>query len=578
MRADFGGTIRQDIETLSVASDDLGLVTGEDRLILDFDLLAVREGEQVNVSLARSADIQFETDTGRIDNLLAELLPGYQRQRGISTATLGTELGANSRFVLQPATNRSIEFVGDVTLDFSAQDETATAQSNDLKVEFEDYLEPGLMTMTGRADLRWSNTVAFSASYDDIHLQADELSLATALSLGKDRFVAAGSGALSGARIAPFGVSADRIDLDWRELDLLSLAGELNTRTQGFAAEIEAETWSGFDFDVAYRLAANADVNGQGNLMIDAGPSLPMAFNGNAQTGFWDVTFPETTIELADLDSLARTAQVEIPPSIGFSEGIIKMQAGVVVRDDITATVVVNGNEIGATMQESTASGGHFALDARYATTLSVTGPVSLDSVALAGGLKVQQIRADLRFAGEDDLGVENLRAELFDGLLSMENLRFVQGRVEKTQARLSRIDFERLLEFVDVDGLEGTGTLEMTLPLGSDETGLYVRDGSFNATAPGRLAYSKEGLASSNIGMQALENFHYTDLSGTVNYQPDGSYDIVVRLEGSNPDLYDGHPIVFTLNISGSLPELFEALFITGNFEDAILNQVRSN
>ncbi len=74
---------------------------------------------------------------------------------------------------------------------------------------------------------------------------------------------------------------------------------------------------------------------------------------------------------------------------------------------------------------------------------------------------------------------------------------------------------------------------------------------------------------------MQALENFHYQDLSGTLDYQSDGTYKMAIRLEGANPDLYDGHPIVFNLNISGSLPELFEALFITGNFEESILKQI---
>ena len=84
--------------------------------------------------------------------------------------------------------------------------------------------------------------------------------------------------------------------------------------------------------------------------------------------------------------------------------------------------------------------------------------------------------------------------------------------------------------------------------------------------------------MAGNNIGLQALENFQYTDLSGTINYQSDGTYNIAIRLEGENPDLYGGHPIVFNLNIDGSLPELFEAMFITGNFEESILKQIKAN
>jgi len=124
---------------------------------------------------------------------------------------------------------------------------------------------------------------------------------------------------------------------------------------------------------------------------------------------------------------------------------------------------------------------------------------------------------------------------------------------------------------------LEGTGYLDISLPVGSDQTGVYVKNGTFKSAGPGRLAYTKEGVAGSNIGLQALENFQYKDLSGKINYQSDGTYQITIRLEGQNPDLYGGHPVVFNLNIGGSLPELFEAMFITGSFEESILNQIRT-
>ncbi len=109
----------------------------------------------------------------------------------------------------------------------------------------------------------------------------------------------------------------------------------------------------------------------------------------------------------------------------------------------------------------------------------------------------------------------------------------------------------------------------------GAIKQACILKMGYSNSTAPGRLAYTKEGVAGSNIGLQALENFQYQDFSGTVDYQSDGTYQIAIRLEGENPDLYGGHPIVFNLNISGSLPELFEALFITGDFEESILKQI---
>jgi hypothetical protein len=105
----------------------------------------------------------------------------------------------------------------------------------------------------------------------------------------------------------------------------------------------------------------------------------------------------------------------------------------------------------------------------------------------------------------------------------------------------------------------------------------MHVKNGVFVSNGNGRLAYTKEGLAGSNIGMKALENFHYKSLSGTINYKSDGEYLMSVRLEGANPDLYDGHPVVFNLNINGLLPAVFESMFMTGSFEESILREIRN-
>ena len=130
----------------------------------------------------------------------------------------------------------------------------------------------------------------------------------------------------------------------------------------------------------------------------------------------------------------------------------------------------------------------------------------------------------------------------------------------------------------MDMDGLTGTGKLEISLPAGSQGSSLYIQNGVFRAKEPGVLNYAQSmtSTGAENIGLSALENFHYTELDGTLDYQPDGSYQIVVRLNGSNPELYDGYPIALSLNIGGMLPEAFEVLFLTGDFNEAILNKIK--
>ena len=81
--------------------------------------------------------------------------------------------------------------------------------------------------------------------------------------------------------------------------------------------------------------------------------------------------------------------------------------------------------------------------------------------------------------------------------------------------------------------------------------------------------------------GAMGIGGFTFADLLRAESEAGIGSSNkavINIHLDGKNPDLYGGHPIVFNLNINGSLPEFFEALFMTGSFEESILNQIRAD
>jgi multicomponent Na+:H+ antiporter subunit E len=145
--------------------------------------------------------------------------------------------------------------------------------------------------------------------------------------------------------------------------------------------------------------------------------------------------------------------------------------------------------------------------------------------------------------------------------------LSYADGEIEDTAINLTHINLQKLFAFLDMEGLEGTGFIDFHLPAGSHGSAIHIIDGTFTSTGPGRLAYSKGNMASTNIGLLALDNFHYKELSGKIAYDSTGPYKITIHLDGSNPDLYNGYPVIFNLTINGSLPELFEAMFLTGSF-----------
>jgi Dicarboxylate transport len=69
--------------------------------------------------------------------------------------------------------------------------------------------------------------------------------------------------------------------------------------------------------------------------------------------------------------------------------------------------------------------------------------------------------------------------------------------------------------------------------------------------TAPAALQAGGQGV---DLLLQALENFHYEALRITLDGRTDAAMDIGLHLGGANPDLYDGHPVEFNLDLEGEL------------------------
>jgi len=625
VQADFAGHDLQGIERLLVGANDLRAEFEHGTLILDGKFQARRNGANIAVSLPEVAEIQFQDSTGMIDRLIQTVVPGLQRKPQ-SPARILTQIGAASTLSIQLGSAPSMTYNGSINIDAVSTKSSASLQATDLQVVLENLSVPGTATVSGlftlaleentpvayisdslnfranKISIKGSGQVKITSQGADLNLtgefeiqnplinltsdghspgksiSADQLILSADLTSVDGRYFSSGNGIFLNGHVSPDNASAAQIMLTWEDMDLINLTGKLSTKTQGFAIDFDGQIWNGFDLDIAYELTGNADVNGSGLVNFDSGPQLPIKFNGSLETEHWNIRLLPASVELAQVGDLLRTGHVEIPDSITLSDGYVELQGEVLVADQINAKITIKGHELDASMLESNAHEAAFILDASYAGTISVSGPVTIANLALAGGVDVTELGLELNIENADTIGLTRLRARVFEGEISLSSLRLKENRIDNTTVELSHISLGRLLAFADIEDLEGTGHLDFSLPIGSDQTGVFVENGVFKSTGSGHIAYTKEGVAGSNIGLQALENFQYKSLSGTVNYQSSGDYQISIRLEGKNPDLYGGHPIVFNLNIGGSLPEFFKAMFITGSFEESILKQIQTN
>ena len=149
----------------------------------------------------------------------------------------------------------------------------------------------------------------------------------------------------------------------------------------------------------------------------------------------------------------------------------------------------------------------------------------------------------------------------------------------------LSGIELAKLMQVYPAEGLAGSGLLQGAIPVRVGPEGVSIDAGQVQAVAPGGTlklpADRLKGMAQGNQAMalvvQAMENFHYSVLNSTIDYAQDGTLMLGLRLEGSSPEVRDGHPIVLNINLEEDIPALLTSLQLSGRVNDAVTEKVRN-
>ncbi len=216
-------------------------------------------------------------------------------------------------------------------------------------------------------------------------------------------------------------------------------------------------------------------------------------------------------------------------------------------------------------------------------------GFVTIDS--LETGITVKNIAMETGFSPSPHgrlpiLIVRNLSASLFGGTASDDFFSYdpQQPEVEST-IRLNNIDLARMITVQQVKGLKVTGHIKGSLPFILDKTGLRMDEGILHNTAGGGLIrYTLAGNAGlkesplTEYALKALEEFHYSLLSATAEYQPDGDLHVSLHLEGKSPKLDTKRPVHLNINTEQNLLSLLKSLRYSSSLTGEIDKEVRQH
>ncbi|HEX5794843.1 MAG TPA: YdbH domain-containing protein, partial [Geminicoccaceae bacterium] len=197
----------------------------------------------------------------------------------------------------------------------------------------------------------------------------------------------------------------------------------------------------------------------------------------------------------------------------------------------------------------------------------------------LTRGVIAFQLRPD------QTLAVERLRWDFAGGRVSAAPFRVGSATSDMIVTLTAEgLDLAELFALTRLDGLSGEGTIGGTLPVRISGSAAVIEGGELRAEGPGWLRYRPAEAPAAlqaggeNVGLllQALENFRYEALRITLDGRTDAEMDIGLHVQGANPDLYDGYPIEFNLDLEGELANILRSGLASYQIPERIREQMQ--
>ena len=134
---------------------------------------------------------------------------------------------------------------------------------------------------------------------------------------------------------------------------------------------------------------------------------------------------------------------------------------------------------------------------------------------------------------------------------------------------QVADLDLEALFKQIDVDGLAGDGRLDGSIPLTLSDNSVSIQDGVLAATKPGILRLKSEKVSKLLAGsaddvdllLQALTEFHYTELTVKLNNSTNNDLQTTLSLLGNNPKVLEGRPFRLNINLESNISDILKAL-----------------
>ncbi|OZB20160.1 MAG: hypothetical protein B7X58_01550, partial [Marinobacter sp. 34-60-7] len=362
--------------------------------------------------------------------------------------------------------------------------------------------------------------------------------------------------------------SADDIDIEFGRGSIQADYQSLNNwpdRLQGhlpvsFEAAIiypgffKPQTWV---FDGVLKLAGQR-VQVEGHVRNDAGLAADVVLDGSLD-GSATLTL-QVEGEAANVGEALAGTFTAWPEPLTFSGGRVSL--------DLTASLVAAGPEGSVTIDFDGVSGltnrtAWSSLNGELRLAMAdgrVRGDADAQLASVNPGIPFGPVAAQARYqasteaplAGE--LALIRATSGFLGGGLRVQPQRWSLADLPvQATVWLNDLQLGQLMQVYPTEGLDGSGVLEGQVPITIGPDGINVSGGQITAKAPGGSlslpADRLQALAANNEAMalvvEALQNFNYSVLNSTIDYDQNGQLTLGLRLEGESPQVREGQTVL---------------------------------
>lgn len=167
-------------------------------------------------------------------------------------------------------------------------------------------------------------------------------------------------------------------------------------------------------------------------------------------------------------------------------------------------------------------------------------------------------------------IALEKAQFSMMHGMVSLEPTVINPAAVHSDMLiHINNIDLGAFFNLIQVDGLAGSGHLDGQIPLMLADNQVTIKNGHLAAKAPGVLHFKSEKasqlLASAgeemNLLLQAMQDFHYTELS--LDLDKPVTHDLVAKLSllGNNPKVKDGQDFRLNIKLETDIDKILQTI-----------------